>query len=185
MKKTLLIIVALFFGTYLFADTWVDMTLDQAEKAVAHIKENPYIFDYCDCCDGESVSLVYVEEVYYFEVEEFSDVYQVQATGRIIHTFEFAVFDDEFAILDSFLPALPYGEEGGATDEFDDVLSANYTFVFKNYSEGDVNSASLASITGYDYDLTSCVPFMQYLYPDTEDYEVDEGYEEWYHKKTK
>ncbi len=179
MKKSFLIIIVLFFGTVLSADNWTEMTLEQAQKAVEHIEENPYIFDYCDCCKGEKVNLIYVEAIYY-EVEEFSNVYEVQAIGRIIHTFNFIVWDDsddEFAILDSFLP--PEGE----SDFFDEVISANYTFVFSDVTGEEISSISLFKITGYDYSPSNCVAFMQYLFPNSDDNQVDEGYKNWYYKK--
>jgi len=182
MKKTLSLFILLISFSISFADSWTDMTLGQAKKAVEHLKENPYIFDYCDCCDMETVNLIFVENVYYQEVEEFSDIYEVRVEGKIIHSFYFTVFNDEVAVLEDFMPAL--SEEQimeGMTTEFNEIISANYTFVFYETAEGEAYSKPLMDITGYNEYLTSCIPFMIYPYP-VEEQAPNQGYSKWYEK---
>lgn len=36
-----------------WADPWDNLTLDEAKGVVAFLKAEPYILDYCDCCDAE------------------------------------------------------------------------------------------------------------------------------------
>jgi hypothetical protein len=38
-------------NNFLKADPWDCMTKEQAESLLAYLKENPFVFDYCDCCD--------------------------------------------------------------------------------------------------------------------------------------
>ena len=56
MKKTLLITFLAFFAstTALFADPWDCMTEDQAKELIKYLKKNPFVLDYCDCCDAGS-----------------------------------------------------------------------------------------------------------------------------------
>lgn len=56
MKKTfLLLFVAFFVGNgYLFADPWDCMSQTEAKELMAYLKKNPFVFDYCDCCDDGS-----------------------------------------------------------------------------------------------------------------------------------
>lgn len=63
--KTLLIV---FFGlmTQLaFADAWDNLTREEADAVVAYLEENPYIFNYCDCCDSDGE---YATQVFFVKV---------------------------------------------------------------------------------------------------------------------
>ena len=72
--KLLLFVSVLFVSTFSFADAWDNMTKTQAEAVVAELKINPYIFDYCDCCDysGEYASKAYLLKVKSAEIVECS-----------------------------------------------------------------------------------------------------------------
>jgi hypothetical protein len=63
--KTLFIIFLSFISSFSYADAWDNLTYEEAEKVVAELKKNPFIFDYCDCCDfsGE-----YATEVFFLKV---------------------------------------------------------------------------------------------------------------------
>lgn len=65
MKKLFLLFILLLTSKLTFADAWDNLTMDQAKAVVAHLEENPYIFDYCDCCDikGEFASKAYFLKV--------------------------------------------------------------------------------------------------------------------------
>lgn len=60
MKKLLLLFVATLFITTAKADPWDNLTQAQAEQVVEYLKENPFILDYCDCCDGSDTYLLKV-----------------------------------------------------------------------------------------------------------------------------
>ena len=36
-----------------YADAWDNLTKEEAENVIEYLKVNPYISDYCDCCDHE------------------------------------------------------------------------------------------------------------------------------------
>lgn len=65
MKKLLLFLLIVFTSKLSFADAWDNLTMEQAKAVVAHLEQNPYIFDYCDCCDikGEFASKAYFLKV--------------------------------------------------------------------------------------------------------------------------
>lgn len=42
------------------ADAWDDLTMAQAKKVKAYLKKNPWILDYCDCCDPADTYLLRV-----------------------------------------------------------------------------------------------------------------------------
>lgn len=52
MKQLILILSLLFSFSLVFSDPIEDMTREEAEKLTKYLKENPYIVDYCDCCDN-------------------------------------------------------------------------------------------------------------------------------------
>ncbi len=35
------------------ADSWDDLSMEEAKQLKAYIDANPYVFDYCDCCRGQ------------------------------------------------------------------------------------------------------------------------------------
>jgi len=65
--RTILTIIILSTSLTLFADPWDDVTKEEAENVVAFLKQNPYILDYCDCCDMETVPLL---KVLYAKIEK-------------------------------------------------------------------------------------------------------------------
>jgi hypothetical protein len=53
MKKISLLLLLSFFIALPFvkADPWTGMTEAEAKETMAYLQKNPYLFDYCDCCD--------------------------------------------------------------------------------------------------------------------------------------
>lgn len=177
MKKIIIALLLIFPAKLILADSWTELTLAQAEKAVAHIKANPYIFDYCDCCDQPRMNMIFVKEVYYKETG--INAYEVFVKGEIIHVFNYVVADDEIAILDEFMTVKDVQEEEEIDPNFEGVISVNYTFVFFKVTEGEKNATRLMDITGYDQEISGCVPFVQFPYPDSKQ-KVNPGYAKWY-----
>ena len=58
MKKVLGLVLFLFFlfqSSISRADAWDNLTMEEAKSVVAKLEKDPFIFDYCDCCDhGET-----------------------------------------------------------------------------------------------------------------------------------
>ena len=46
------------------ADAWDNLTNIEAEAVIVYLYNNPYIFEYCDCCDDENDDIFIVELVY-------------------------------------------------------------------------------------------------------------------------
>jgi hypothetical protein len=53
MKNLVLTFVLAFFTFigFVSADPWEAMTESEAKELMAFLKKNPYVFEYCDCCD--------------------------------------------------------------------------------------------------------------------------------------
>lgn len=58
MKVLILFLVGFsFLSVKCRADAWDDLTLKEAKELVTYLNENPFVFDYCDCCtygEGEN-----------------------------------------------------------------------------------------------------------------------------------
>lgn len=68
--KQIAIVLALFCSIVAKADAWDNLTREEAEKVVEHLKAHPFIFDYCDCCQDEP----YPTEIYLLKVTDASIV---------------------------------------------------------------------------------------------------------------
>jgi len=49
--KNIFITLILLSPVFTWADAWDNLTLQQANQVIEFLKTNPYILDYCDCCD--------------------------------------------------------------------------------------------------------------------------------------
>ena len=58
------------FSEFTFADAWDNLTYEQAQGVVLELEKNPFIFDYCDCCDfsGEYSIQVFLLKVISTEI---------------------------------------------------------------------------------------------------------------------
>lgn len=71
------------------ADSWDNMTLEEAQAVVAELEIHPYIFDYCDCCEAKGD---YATKVYFMRVIEATIVtcswdaayYSVQVRSEVL-----------------------------------------------------------------------------------------------------
>lgn len=91
--RILALLIVLLISTFSFADSWDNMTKKEAEAAVAELKLNPYIFDYCDCCDyeGEYAARVFLVKVTSAEItpcEWDERYYSVHLTTTVIAELE-------------------------------------------------------------------------------------------------
>ena len=92
--KTLFALAVLFNTFFSFADAWDNLTFEEAEAVVAELKKNPYIFDYCDCCDhtGEYATEVHFMKVTGTEIvtcDWDASYYSVQYTADLIAKVEY------------------------------------------------------------------------------------------------
>ena len=93
--KTLTILFALIISQFSFADSWDNLTYAEAQGVVAELEENPFVFDYCDCCDfsGEYATRVYLLKVTKAEIVECSwdsKFYSVKMESTVIAEMKYA-----------------------------------------------------------------------------------------------
>ncbi|GEM_PF-1455790 len=51
--KLFAVVVTLFISSLAYADAWDNLTYEEAEAVVRYVEQNPYVFDYCDCCQSD------------------------------------------------------------------------------------------------------------------------------------
>jgi hypothetical protein len=94
MKKNLLLLLLL-LPTLLFADSWEELTMDEARQVQEYLIQNPYILDYCDCCnyEGEYATKVHLMKIKSIEIrtseldiEYFTIFVQVETLAEIPYT---------------------------------------------------------------------------------------------------
>lgn len=72
-----------------YADAWDNLTKEEAENVIEYLKVNPYIFDYCDCCDHEgeyatTIEFLKVIDARIVTCEWDNEFYTVKATVEVI-----------------------------------------------------------------------------------------------------
>lgn len=93
--KLIIITLTLLLSFNSLADAWDNMTYSEAEKVVTELKQNPFIFDYCDCCDydGEYATTIEFLKVTHTEIVECNwnpEMYSVKVTSELISTIQFS-----------------------------------------------------------------------------------------------
>lgn len=70
LLKTAILAFLYLFSHNIYADPWEDLTLDEAEEVKAYLKKNPFILDYCDCCNykGEYAAKVFLRKVRSYKI---------------------------------------------------------------------------------------------------------------------
>lgn len=125
MKK-ILFLALLFCTSFLFADPIEDFSLADANRIVDFLKENPFMIDYCDCCndvlsEGEApiqAKLIRIVEREIVPCEYDASRYSIRITAEILAT---GVIENKKM---SSLRVLPRDE----AEEYNTLLSANYFF---------------------------------------------------------
>ena len=92
MKKVLGLVLFLFFlfqSSISRADAWDNLTMEEAKSVVAKLEKDPFIFDYCDCCDhsGEYASKAHLLKVTGTEIvvcDWNQEYYSVKITYTVI-----------------------------------------------------------------------------------------------------
>lgn len=139
MKNSILVLLLL-CPTLLWADPWDNLTLQQAEQVEAFLKTNPYIFDYCDCCDaeGEYATKVYLMKVTSTEIVTCDwnpEYYSVQADVVVLAEIPYTPAGPQMNA-----PRISRSEDGLK-------ITMNYTW---GYNAGQRKAAPLYSIVPYD-----------------------------------
>ena len=177
MKNTLITFLLL-FPIVLWADPWDNLTLQQAEQVCEFLNSDPYLLDYCDCCDyeGEYATEIHLMKVKSTEIitcEWNPEYYSVRANVAI-------------------LAEIPYIEVGPDTNSAykyklkeERVITMNYTWAYNKQKE---KAAPIYTVIPYDFygetnpDSGYCKAFTSFPNPKQI---KNRKYKKWYNKKFK
>jgi len=175
MKKSIFVLLIL-FPTLLWADYWDNLTLVQAEEVIEFLNSNPYILDYCDCCDYEGE---YATKIYLMKVE---------STEIITCDWDSRYFSVKAQV--EVLAEIPYNKEGPDiyspqlfSFEKKITITMNYTWA---YNTKQSKAAPLYTIIPYDIygeqksDSGYCREFIAFPSPM---HVINEAYGKWYNER--
>lgn len=131
----------LIVSTNIYADSWDNLTHNEAEKVQSYLESNPFILDYCDCClDGyEGQAKVHMLKVISTEIVRCGwdeKAYTVKAKAK------------KLAMLPYTYNGLDYAHPMELSGEEEVYISMNYTWGF-NAKKGQV--LPLFSVVDYSY----------------------------------
>lgn len=178
--KYFYLLIAFFIAHLSFADAWDNLTYKEAEAIVAELELNPYIFDYCDCCNnsGEYATTVHFLKVVSTEIVrcDWDDAfYSVRANSIILA----GVF---YADSGPDLNQLSISSEAEMTE----LIYMNYTWTL--HPERKV-ATPFFNVIPYDYYGTDNEPCNQeFAYPTPGQLKAvrkDKAYKKWYKKNVK
>lgn len=104
------------------ADAWDDLSAKQAKMVTKYLAKNPFILDYCDCCDNSPV--------YLMEVKSSQIVHSEWSEGKFavkVNAFVFGQLERES------YPTAYRVESMNETKEY--TITMNYTFVYSKYGK--------------------------------------------------
>lgn len=178
MKNLFIALLFLAFTSSSIADSWDNLTKEQAEAVVKELEENPYIFDYCDCCDHEGTYATKVRLLKVTSTEIKPCAWEPES---------FSVTVDVVV-----LAHLPYTASGpdvvkmtSNKKEIDVyTVSMNYTWT---YNPGEKSASPLYTTVPYDKydgDKKPCKSYFKFPTPDQGKGIIKDGkYKKWYKKK--
>lgn len=172
-----LIGIFLLFSTFVAkADAWDDLTKEEAEKVVAYLKLNPYIFDYCDCCSDtdlpKDVLLVKVESASIVTCDWKPEAFSVKIETTILGVL---TYDNEKIVVS------PPGEYEAPTS-----LYMNYTWVWNTETGGASPVFDVIDYASYGGDHKPCKSYFDFPHPKiVKIVSKDKGYKKWFKKAMK
>jgi hypothetical protein len=178
--KHLLITLLLLISFNSLADAWDNLTMTEAKAVVAELKQNTYIFDYCDCCshDGEDATGIEFIKVIHTEIvtcDWNNEMYSVKIIAQLIARVE-------------------HLEKGANIHKLTPSYDKDYhTTFYMNYTWGMHPDSNLATpffnIIDYDYygnDNTPCKALFSYPTPKQLKKTVKvKGYKKWWKTQLK
>lgn len=180
MKKHLFLLLATFMSFFSFADAWDNLSLKEAEAVVAELKANPYIFDYCDCCnnEGEYATTIQFLKVVSTEIVPCSwdsEFYSVKAYSILLANVFYA--NDGPDVNQLIQPE---------SDEFAELVFMNYTWTFQPELKLARPFFDIVSYSYYGEDSQPCKSSFAYPTPtQLKKVSKDKGYKKWYKKAMK
>jgi hypothetical protein len=151
--------------------------MEEAKEVVQHLKEHPFIFDYCDCCsaDGE-----YATEIYFYKV----------TASKIV---ECSWDPEKFSVKIEFdiIAGIAHHETGPdlskiyapTSDSYNETIFMNYTWCFEEESKLSQPLFETITYTTYGEDNEGCKRPFSYPSPSMlKSVGVPRGYKRWYKK---
>lgn len=176
--KLIVSLLLLLSPIYLWADAWDNLTLEEANKVVDVIETNPYLLDYCDCCQAEGT---YATKVF---------LVKVLATKIVRCDWDENLFSVKAEVVT--LAELPYQKDGPDIEEpiimiekKDLIIYTNYTWVYNSTYK---KAGPIYTVIPYDYygeqpqDKGSCRPFIDFPNPKKI---KNKEYKNWYKRNLK
>lgn len=177
MKKYILAFALIFSSFLTFADAWDNLTLEDAQAVVAELKRNPYIFDYCDCCnnEGEYATTIEFLKVISTEIVPCSwdnEFYSVKAYSVLLATVFYA----------NNGPDVNQLIEPEST-EYAELIYMNYTWTFHPETKLARPFFDRINYVYYGDDRQPCKSSFAYPTPaQLKTVSKDKGYKKWYKK---
>jgi hypothetical protein len=169
MKNLLLLFAATLFITTVKADPWDNLTQAQAEEVVEHLNENPFILDYCDCCDGDATYLLKVVKSEIVTCDWDADYKSVKVTATKIGQLERG----------STGPVSAYRVKG-MDEETTYTIYMNYTFVYSACGNWAVPFFKEVEYNNYGEHV--CAGATRFPNPEDNKEITDEEYIKWFEK---
>jgi hypothetical protein len=166
MKKITLSFVAVITFLAAKADPWDDLTESQAKAVVAFLKKNPFVLDYCDCCDNTEVMLIKIVDPEVVPCDWNPEKFSVRALSWTIGKLE----------VNDGIPSA-YRAVGDLVPT-NYIVSMNYTFV---YSKSKKWAVPLFKEVAYDRDHV-CKGATKFPNPKENPEITDADYIAWYAK---
>lgn len=175
--KYFYLLITFFIAQFSFADAWPEMSKAEAEAVVAELKKNPYVFDYCDCCD--------------FEGDYATSIYLMKVTKTEIISCEMDENCYYVHIESEPLAKVFYGENGPDVNQLsvDEIMGTdsrilmNYTWTLNPKIKKATPFFNVIPYNYYDFEKTSCKEEFAYPTPaQLKTISSDKGYKKWYLK---
>ncbi len=167
--KILFFTLFLFVSLAVFADPWDNLTKQEAKKVVQFLKQNPYVLDYCDCCDIESVALVKVTSVKIIDCEWKKGQYSIEVETRKVV---------DIPNTDTG-PQLPDAAPAYGNHKF--LVTMNYTWGFNATTKKAAPLFDMIEYKTYGDDRKPCKSYTEYPNPYEAECDIfDREYREWY-----
>jgi hypothetical protein len=152
------------------ADAWDDLTMPQAKAVTKFLKKNPWIIDYCDCCDPGDTYLLLVASSEIVPCSWAPEKFSVKVKVTRIAKLD---------VTDSGINEYNASPLNNLTDY---VVYMNYTFAYDKTNKWAV---PLFKLVPYDADRNHiCKGATKYPQPvNTDGKELSKEYTKWYSKR--
>ncbi|MCB9194753.1 MAG: hypothetical protein H6598_00830 [Flavobacteriales bacterium] len=154
-----------------YADSWDNLTKEQAENTVAFLEKNPFIFDYCDCCDQNGVvSLLRITSMEIVTCDWDNNYFSIKYQAELVSNF---VSDANGVDISK---KVTLTDEETATSG---VISMNYNWGF---NKDNMNINPLVSMINYDVYGTDYKPCLNAFSLPSPKLVGNKHYKKWFKK---